>query len=456
MNFIALFLILMLYPFVLLMYFILKNEATPKKNIYFGVTLTKEQKLDEDVTQIVKAYNQQMKRYLWVLLLIPLPIVFIPRFSIFLTLWLIWLLATCFAFFIPFGKANIKLKELKLAKSWNESQSSQIYVEMKSAGNVRKVRWYHFLPQNILAFLIVLWCIAFYREAPQLPMRLLVISFASVAPLFWLMAVWMDKQKIQIISMNSDVNINYNRAKKNVWKNFWSICCWVDVVYMLSLPFALTPQGTLTAVFWIATFFYIVLTVALLLRLIKKKNYVDSLYPSEISEDFTDDDSHWIWGMIYYNPNDKHSMVEKRVGMGTSVNMATPVGKVFAILCSLMLLSIPALCIWVHLLEFTPIQLTVMDRQIIATHLRNEYTIPLSSIENAELLTELPKMTKNHGTSMDHLKKGHFMTADSNRCTVFANPENALFIRVEATGTTYYLSGLDDAQTKQIYEELIK
>ena len=454
MNIMGLILVIILYPFVLLMYFLLKNDATPKKNMYFGVTLDKEQKKDEDVDRIVKEYDKQMKKYLLILTLLPIPLLFIPWFSIFLTGWMIWLLATCFAFFIPFGQANMKLKELKAEKGWNEKQSQQIFVEMKAAGSVRKVKWYHFLPQNILTVLMVLWTLSTYQDASAIAMHILVISFATITPLFWLMAIWMDKQKTQIISMDSNVNINYNRAKKNIWKNFWSICCWINVLYMVSMPLALNSQGNLTHIFWVTTVLYIVLTFVLIFWLMKKKNDIDSRYRPEIFEDFADDDSHWYWGIIYYNPKDKHSMVEKRVGMGTSVNMATPVGKGFAVFGGLSLLVIPVICIWLILLEFTPIQLQLIEGQIVARHLRNEYAISLNSIEDAELIAELPKMSKNHGTSMDHLKKGSFLVSEGDRCTVFANPENGLFIRLEADGTTYYLSGYDDAETRRIYDAL--
>lgn len=453
MNFIDLFLIIMLYPFILLMYFLLKNDATPKKNIYFGVTIDKEHKKDEDVAAIVASYHKRMKRYLLILLLVPLPLVFLPWFSIFTTAWMVWLLATCFAFFIPFGIANKELKELKQTKGWSSAEQLPVYAEMKAASTIRRVKWYHFLPQNMLNVLIVVWILATYTGDSRAAVYLLVFSFASIAPLFWLVALWMDKQKTQIISMDSDVNINYSRAKKNLWKNFWCACSWVSVVYMLSIPFAINDYGQLTATFTVATFLYISATVVLLFWMIKKKNDIDARYGDRIPDAFLDDDAHWIWGLMYYNPKDKHSMVEKRVGIGTTMNMATPAGKAFTILIGSSLLAIPAICIWLILLEFTPIQLKVQNNRLIAHHLREEYVISMDSIRDAELLTELPKMSKNHGTSIDTLKKGSFM-AEGERCTVFLNPESELFIRLESFGTTYYLSGQTAEETRLIYDTL--
>lgn len=49
-----------------------------------------------------------------------------------------------------------------------------------------------------------------------------------------------------------------------------------------------------------------------------------------------DDENYWIWGFIYNNPNDPSFMVQKRFGIGWTINIATPLGKIFLI-CTLLL-----------------------------------------------------------------------------------------------------------------------
>lgn len=44
-----------------------------------------------------------------------------------------------------------------------------------------------------------------------------------------------------------------------------------------------------------------------------------------------DDEAFWIWGCIYNNPNDPSFMVQKRFGIGFTVNIGNPLGKIFAI-----------------------------------------------------------------------------------------------------------------------------
>lgn len=51
----------------------------------------------------------------------------------------------------------------------------------------------------------------------------------------------------------------------------------------------------------------------------------------EKSEIYRDDDKYWILGSFYYNKNDPSIFVEKRVGVGWTVNVATPIGIILTI-----------------------------------------------------------------------------------------------------------------------------
>ena len=358
-----------------------------------------------------------------------------------------------FIFFVPFGVANGKLKEIKKEKGWGKPENTDIEVEMKSAGRIRCVRWFHLFPQCVTS--VILTVITGLRdlEGGKQALFIAMITFSVTVFLFWGLAVWMDRQKTQIISSDSDVNVNYSRAKKNLYKNFWVLCAWVTVFYMAWMMFCVDKSGAFTSMFWWATGVYMAATVGVLVRLIKKKTALDKLYEGKRNKmTCEDDDENWIWGMIYYNPRDRHSAVEKRVGIGTSINMATPVGKGFAAFFGLTMLSLPVISIWIILLEFTPIQLTVNENQIVATHIRNEYVISMPAVEKAELLSELPKMSRNSGTAMENLKKGSWSVTEEGNCTVFLDPRNEVFLRIETSAGRYYLSGYDDTETRMVYE----
>ena len=444
-----------LYPFVLIMYVLVKNEAESKNGIYYGVTIPKEFRKEPEIEEITTIYNKQMKRSLWLMLVFPVPALFLPWDSIVTAVWMLWMTISIFIFFLPFGIANGKLKEVKREKGWQEAAANDMEVEMKSAGTIRRVRWFHFAVQCVISVILVATVIFGDFGQRRQPLFIMMLTFAGVSFLFWGMAAWQDRQKTQIISYDSDVNVNYSRAKKNLFKNFWVICSWTNVLYMIWMLFCVDEWGQFTQMVWWATVVYIVMTVVFAAWLIKKKAALDHIYePKRDKVTSEDKDENWIWGIMYYNPRDKHSMVEKRVGVGTTMNMATPVGKGMVAFFALTMLSLPILSIWIIMLEFTPIQLATKEGQVLANHLREEYVISMPAIEKVQLLTELPKMSRNSGTAMEHLRKGSWSITEEGNCTVFLNPQNDVFLYIETPSTRYYLSGLDDEETRNVYDEI--
>lgn len=443
------------YPFLFIMYFLVKNEGGVQKSGCFGVTLTKENMKEPEAVKIIKEYNKQMRWTFIVLLLVPLPMLFVPWFSIYLTFWMLWLVGGIFAFFIPFGRANTKLKQLKLEKGWKKGcEEKQTLVEMKSAGKVRRVKWYQFAAPCVISSALFVWALIRFHGEKLEALSAAVGSLAFVTILFYIMAVWMDRQKTQVISKDSEVNLNYTRAKKNLWKNLWMAYAWVNTAYTACMLFSMGADFALSGLFFWGTAAYILITIALLFGMMKKRRNLDKAYGDKMDIVLTDDDDKWLWGMIYYNPRDKHAMVEKRVGIGTTINMATKAGKGTVIFCGLMLLSLPLVCIWCILLEFTPIQLSVTNGWLTASQIKEDYSVPVSVMEDITLLEELPKWSKVSGTGMQNLQKGTFRIAEAGRVRVFLNPENKVFIRFTAAGETYYMSGFDDGETIAVFYEL--
>lgn len=442
-----------MYPFVLIMYAMLKSEATPKKGMYYGVTLTKEQAKAPEIAEISKRYNKQMNRNLFWLVVLPIPALMIPWFSIWFVFWDLWFLYTMVGFFIPFFVANKSMKALKEEKGWKTESEAPVYVELKEAGTLRTVNWLHFLPQCLISLALFVATILICSSKERVGMGITQGSFAGISFLFWVAAVGLDKVKTQVISTNSDVNINYNRAKKRLWKKLWIACTWVNVIYM-GILFVLIIQDGFHKFFLISSLVYAVLTAILALWMLKKQADLEKKYRDKMDITVADDDDHWLGGMFYYNPKDKHLSVEKRHGMGTgtTVNLAKPAAKVLVGLLGLLLLQLPVASVWMVMLEFTPIELRVEDNMLIGEHIKEDISIPLYSIKDVELLTERPKMSKHSGVGMETVCKGSFrVKEDKISAEIFLDPRNDLCLRVETSMDVYYLGGFDDEQTREVY-----
>lgn len=452
-----------MYPVVFILYFVLKNTAKPKKGLVFGVTMKKEWLSEEEIKTLTDEYNKKMKRNMLIMAVLPVFCFLTDYVSIQMTIWMLWIFAVIVALELPFVQANKKVTQLRKEKGWQEEAGRRDYVELKAAGDVRKVKFLPFLWPMLLSALAVLFpylmtCFYGYRISDPDRIKIFIPVLAILAvctPFFYLAAVWLDRRKTDVISTDSSVNINYARAKKNVWKNFWLQAAWCNAVYTFVAAIALVFDFSFGKVLIWGIVVYSVVLAYLCFVALKKLEHVEKIYEEkkDISV-MTQNDDGWIWGIMYYNPKDRHTLVENRIGMGTTINMATPFGKVMIVVCVLAILSVPVLCGWIILEEFVPIRLQIVGEQLQAKQLNMDYDIEIDTIQNLELIEELPSWTKRNGSAMDNLDKGKFYVHNVGPCEVFLNPQNAVFMRFTAEDTVYYMSGVDDEETLEVYELL--
>ena len=93
-----LFLWAVILPILPIMYFTLKNECKPKKNIIVGVALPYEARNDVSVLAFLERYKKELKLTCWGFLAIIVPCLFIQSFSVSMTVWLTWIVLVCVVF----------------------------------------------------------------------------------------------------------------------------------------------------------------------------------------------------------------------------------------------------------------------------------------------------------------------------------------------------------------------
>ena len=445
-----------MYPILFLMYFFLRPAGAFKNGYCFAVGMKKEWMEQQEVVEIQKWYRQQTKRQLLVLALIPFVTWVLPGFSIPLTVWMLWLVAVCILPMIPVARANARLKRWKRAQGFSTSALSETYTEMKNAGTVRSVKLLPFLFPMLLSGAVAAVSLIYFRRREILVYGGVVVAFAMLTVLCYGMALWMDRQKTQVISSDSDVNVNYTRAKKSLWKNTWLGMAWMNTGYTaVTAVLFVFDRSTLGLLIW-ATLVYTAAQIGFVLLHMKKNDRIDVCYEEKREEpyDAAAEDDVWIGGVIYYNKKDKRTIVSQRIGIGTTTNLATTTGKVLDMIGLVMIVVvIPFCCIWVMLEEFTPLQLAVEGEALVAQHLGTAYELPLADIEKITLIEELPPLKKLSGNGMENIYEGTFRN-EGERCEVFLNPQNGVFLQIETAEETYYMSASEDAVTKEIYENV--
>jgi hypothetical protein len=172
------------------------------------------------------------------------------------------------------------------------------------------------------------------------------------------------------------------------------------------------------------------------------------------SGEYVDDDKHWILGMFYYNPNDRHFMINDRVGMGMSVNLAKPAGKILYGLAFIVLITMPLYCLWFIPEEFTPVRLELTSEALESRHVGLEYQVPLNEIEDINIMETLPKLYRRAGTNTDTLHKGDFYTVDIKNLQVCLNPREGPYILITTANGVFLLGDEDGDVTRAVYTQL--
>lgn len=453
MNFLNIIFMLTCYPIIFILYFMMRN-AKDRNGWCFGATLTHEQKKDAVVEEIAVQYQKSLKQSMIILACMPIPVFFIPYMSIVLTYWMVWLLILSFYPMVLYAKANKKILERKACCGWGE-KSLESYADLKTACVPSQIKLVEFFPSFLLSAIPVVLSYLLFSDAGYSAFRICVLLIAVCTPLFYFLAKWTDRQKISVISENSDINLNFARAKKYVWKWFWVSCAWVNTAFTWILLLAMYIRESSMAILIWGTVAYSIILMILTAVLLKKMHAINQKYEKQRTlTNASDDDTYWVYGLMYYNPNDKHIMVENRMGTGTAMNMATGVGKATYIFSSLCILVIPILCIWLILLDFTPIQTEIKENSIVCTHLKEEYRIPLDEIIEYKVLTEMPDVIKVNGNGLEQVCTGTFEIYREGMFEAFYNPNNHLFLKIETEDETYYISGADDISTQKIEEVL--
>lgn len=168
------------------------------------------------------------------------------------------------------------------------------------------------------------------------------------------------------------------------------------------------------------------------------------------------EDAGWKLQLFYCNPDDKRTTVPKRVGVGTTINFGTVLGKVYAVFIALILTSILLLGPVVGVLDHTPVRLEVTsENQLIALHGKQEkYTLPLSSIRRVDLYTFLPENFRVKGIDLEHYWKGTFVVLHDGKASFCLDPTAEKFLRVETEDGIYWFTAETPEQTQKMYEWL--
>ena len=258
---------------------------------------------------------------------------------------LMWILLV-FALFlvaVPYGKGNAELKNLK--KELGITKSGVTYTDLTSTNVVHALKLPWVILPNVLALigavaaiLIDLGVTGITAAAEKYALTTMSLSFVFISVILVPLAVMMDNTRNMVISRDSSVNANYNRAKKKIWADLFVAMSWANALYLIAFAVLLVFTDS-EAAFLAGTLVYTAVLMVIAAIGVVNQKQVEGRYERDTELELIDDDDSWILGMFYYNKNDTRLNVEKRFGYGGTINLAHPAGMIIGVVSAVILVG---------------------------------------------------------------------------------------------------------------------
>ena len=387
----------------------------------------------------------------------------IPDFVLRMIVWTIFVMVDIVILIIPFCSGNGEMKSLK--KEIGLVSKGISYTDLSNAGSVHALKVSRLIIPNIIAILICFAALLYDLRVYSFGDRAasgdfmvtgMLSSFLFIGIVMIPVAIMFDRMRNDVISEDSDINANYNRAKKKNWADTNTFMVWVNTAFIaFCFPaIILTNSEMLYIIIIILYMLFLLVGIGFFVH---RNLAIEKRYRKEVSVE-VDDDDYWLLGSIYYNPDDKRLNVEKRAGMGGTINMAHPVGKLIGVITLVVVLGTIVMLFWIAVLSKTPISVRVEDRKIICHQIKDDYVIPMDSIESMTYGkgSKDLKMSKIAGYDLDPIEKGKYSVEGEYGCIVFLSYDADRYIKITAEGKTYYISGATEEETENLYSQLIK
>ncbi len=436
-----LFITLTFYSCILLMLIMNLNNAKPKKNIILGATIPASRHNDARVTEIVGQYKKESIIAHVILTVLLVPALFVSMSANFFYL-MTWLVFAMVGQQIPFVRANKMLRQYKKEQGLRGETSKAVDLKLSTIDIKAPSPWISMIP-FVLSLGPIVYTVANPGKVPLGTLLFAYITMSACIFLCMVLHIFVVRRAKDVVSDNTDINKalsvirTRNWAKMFIGMNFF--LCFVSYVMFADIAFSVFSANTM----FIALVVITVLLIGFAMYVefdTRSKQYEYTTANPDFEGALLDEDDYWIWGMFYYNPNDNRFMIPDRIGSNTTVNVAKPAGKIMMALSAILIAACPFIGAYIYYADQVPLTLEFTDTAIIATHMNEDYNIPLDEIVKQEKLDEAPEIiSKINGYATENVFKGTFSTKEYGVCEVFFSTDATEFYLVETEDGIYIL-----------------
>lgn len=411
-----------------------KSECKPKKNIIAGVTLPYSAQDDAAVLALLAQYKKDLKLTCWIMLAAAVPSLLLQGFGAFMTYWLTWTIFMCLSFYVPYIRCNKALRKLKEDRGWRRAEEApQVVTDLKAAAE--EMRWlspWWFLPPFVISLVPL-----FFERTVWWLWGL----DAVIVPVSYLCYRYLYRNRAEVVDEDSERTLALTRIRRYNWGKCWLIVAWATGLFNVGMWLTLENIWLCMAVILV---YGLVVCVSVIGIEFRVRRLQEKLTENSGQGYYVDEDDRWIWGMIYYNPNDARLTINNRTGVGTTINLARRSGQILMGLGLALLLACPLIGVWEMGMERAPVELEVTETTIIGSHYGKEWSVALEDIAEVQVLEERPPLRRVAGTGMESALTGQFNADGWGRVTVCIDPRTGPWLLVTAEDGKLFLFGASE------------
>lgn len=361
-NLISAFILILLYVSFLF------TPNLSRKDLIFGVLIPLDRTKDSAIKKIIKDYYTQITASTVILSAIyfyVLNTAFKASSAFLLAIYLLLII-----YFFIFLKANHKVKAYKLTNNLLENKKQLLYVNTelsKKLKNNAVLPLYWFILPFAIALLNLILPLINYENLPSklaihfnlsgrangfISKSLPSVWYSGLGPLILVFILAFANWSIAISKNRIDASKPVSSSQKLYkFKRFNSIMLYAlsvllsTIITLFNLNYlkiiAIDLDNT---IFLQVLLFAVVMTAPIILSLklgqggSNLKDVVDENIDNSVTN--IDDDTFWKLGLIYYNPNDPSIIVEKRFGIGWTLNFGNKIAMFISIIFLLVVAAI--------------------------------------------------------------------------------------------------------------------
>lgn len=432
----------------ILMYVRMRNEGSFKKNIAIGVTLPQQAQNDPEVTRTIASFRRKeliLAIFMSLVALVATWAAMQPAWADpMMCLWIVWLTVSCVAPEFIFARANLKLAAIKQAHGWYPKRVSarSMVADITAAAN-QMPRMHGFWFWILAALSALPWAFSPSHDAGY-------FIYSAMVVMMWAVWRWCYRDKSEVVDDNTLRTEALGRIRRHAWAQVNLLCALcMTILSWLTLAF-----GDEEMLFFVSVVVLMVLMAVSSLFIEMHVRHLQAQLTQDVSGDtYVDEDAHWILGMFYHNPDDERLIINNRVGINMSVNLARPLGKAIAGTTVLIIVGVTVFVL-AFFMPGNGARMNVSDGAIETHCALASHTIDLEDILSAEKIDELPTLSRRVGAATDTMLEGSFRSDELGDVTVSLNRLQGPWLLIHTRDATYLIGGQNEDAFREVTDAL--